>query len=302
MNQPMQKYMKVGLIHFMAYPFAMSGDGDIANTVKRICNDEYFDAIEVTTINDPEVRSAVRKMVDVSGITMVFGAQPRLLRTKQNINDLDEEKRQIAVANLKEGIDQAIELGCTGFGFLSGKYEEATKEESFQALVKSCVDICQYAKEKGNLPVNLEVFDYDIDKSSLIGPAPLAARLAEEVGKQVDNFGLMVDLSHVPILHESIRENLVPVAKYVKHAHVGNAVNLPGAEAHGDQHPRFGFPNSANGVDELADYLKALFEIGYLNENERKIVSFEVKPWGDEDPEMVIANAKRYLNAAWAKI
>lgn len=302
MNQPMQKYMKVGLIHFMAYPFAMAGEGDIVNTVKRVCNDDYFDAIEVTTMNDPAVRAAVKKMVDVSGITMVFGAQPRLLRTKQNINDLDEENRQIAIANLKEGIDQAVELGCKGFGFLSGKYEEATKEESFQALVKSTVEICQYAKAKGNLPVNLEVFDYDIDKSSLIGPAPLAARYAEEVGKQVDNFGLMVDLSHVPILHETIRENLIPVAQYVKHAHIGNAVNMPGADAHGDQHPRFGFPNSANGVDELADYLKALFEIGYLNDDGPKIVSFEVKPFGDEDPEMVIANAKRYLNAAWAKL
>jgi len=302
MNQPMQKYMKVGLIHFMAYPFAMSGDGDIVNTIRRVCADDYFDAIEVTTINDPAAREAVRKMVDVSGISMVFGAQPRLLRTKQNINDLDEEKRLIAVANLKEGIDIAAELGCKGFGFLSGKYEEATKEESFQALVKSTVEVCRYAKEKANMPVNLEVFDFDIDKSSLIGPAPLAARFAEEMNKHVDNFGLMVDLSHVPILHESIRENLLPVAKYVKHAHIGNAVNKPGAEAHGDQHPRFGFPNSANGVDELADYLKALFEIGYLNDNERKIVSFEVKPWGDEDPEMVIANAKRYLNAAWAKL
>jgi sugar phosphate isomerase/epimerase len=203
--------MKVGLIHFMAYPFAMSGDGDIVSTVRRVCADDYFDAIEVTTINDPAARAAVKKMADVSGISMVFGAQPRRLRTKQNINDLDEEKRLIAVANLKEGIDIAAELGCTGFGFLSGKYEEATKEESFQALVKSTVEVCKYAKEKANMPVNLEVFDFDIDKSSLIGPAPLAARFAEEVNKQVDNFGLMVDLSHVPILHESIRENLIPV-------------------------------------------------------------------------------------------
>ncbi len=303
MNQPMQKYMKVGLIHFMAYPFAMSGEGDIVNTVKRICNDDYFDAIEVTMMKDPEVRAAVRKMVTESAITMAYGAQPRLLRTKQNINSLDEEQRQIALANLKEGIDEAYELGCTGFAFLSGKWEDATKEESYNALVKSTVELCEYSKSKGDMPVVLEVFDFDVDKSSLIGPADLAARYAEDVCKQVDNFGLMVDLSHVPLLHETNRESLVPVAKYIKHVHIGNAVCGEEHDAFGDQHPRFGFPNSANGVEELTDFLKVLFEIGYLKDGgPRKIVSFEVKPWGDEDPEMVIANAKRYLNEAWARL
>ncbi|MGI5850199.1 MAG: sugar phosphate isomerase/epimerase, partial [Christensenellales bacterium] len=32
------------------------------------------------------------------------------------------------------------------------------------------------------------------------------------------------------------------------------------------------------------------------------ILSFEVKPWGDEDSELVIANAKRTLNEAWAML
>ena len=32
------------------------------------------------------------------------------------------------------------------------------------------------------------------------------------------------------------------------------------------------------------------------------MVSFEVKPFGDEDPDLVIANAKRVLNLAWARL
>jgi hypothetical protein len=45
-----------------------------------------------------------------------------------------------------------------------------------------------------------------------------------------------------------------------------------------------------------------LLQIGYLNEKDPPILSFEVKPFGDEDPELVIANAKRTLNLAWAKV
>jgi hypothetical protein len=32
------------------------------------------------------------------------------------------------------------------------------------------------------------------------------------------------------------------------------------------------------------------------------VLSFEVRPWKDEDGDIVVANAKRALNRAWAKI
>ncbi|MEI9944953.1 MAG: hypothetical protein WDN26_12145 [Chitinophagaceae bacterium] len=50
------------------------------------------------------------------------------------------------------------------------------------------------------------------------------------------------------------------------------------------------------------DYLRVLLNIGFLNTEKPPIVSFEIKPFGDEDPDIVIANAKRTLNEAWAKV
>jgi sugar phosphate isomerase/epimerase len=236
-------------------------------------------------------------------MTVAYGAQPRLLTTGLNINDLDEEGRQKALANLKEGIDEAYEMDAVGFAFLSGKYEKATKEESYQALVNSTKEICSYVKSKGNMKVALEVFDYDVDKKSLIGPAPLALRFAKEIRAEHDHFGLMVDLSHIPLIHETIEESLLPVKDYIIHAHIGNCVvKNPDMPGYGDLHPRFGFPNGENDVDEVADYLRVLFQIGFLNEKNRPIVSFEIKPFGDEDPDVVIANAKRTLNEAWMRL
>lgn len=302
MNQSMRKYLLVGLVHYMAYPFVAGGEADVTESVRRICTDDYFDVIEVAWMKDSVMRSAVRKMTEAAAVTLAYGAHPRLLRTKQNINSLDEEQRMVAVRNLKEGIDEAYELGACGYSFLSGTYEEATKEISYCQLVRSVIELCQYAKGKGEMPVNLSVFDYDVDKRCLIGPAPLAARLAEEVCHSVDNFGLLVDLTHIPLLHETIRESVIPIAKYLKHVHIGNSVVIPGEPGYGDQHPRFGFPHSCNGVPEIAEFLRVLFEIGYLNENSPAIVSFEVKPFEDEDVEMVIANAKRTLQAAWLQV
>ncbi len=303
MNEPLYKYMRVGLVHFMAYPTTIKGEGPILETIKKVALDHYFTAVEITTIKDNAERQKVKQMLETSHMSYTYGAQPRLLTTGLNINDLNEEGRQRALANLKEGIDEAYEIGASAFAFLSGKYEEATKEESFQALVKSTKEICTYVKGKGNMRVSLEVFDYDVDKKSLIGPASLALRYAKEIREEHEHFGLMVDLSHIPLIHETIEESLLPVKDYIIHAHIGNCVvksaDMPG---YGDVHPRFGFPGGENDVEQVVDYLRVLLQIGFLNDKKPPIVSFEIKPFGDEDPDVVIANAKRTLNEAWARV
>jgi sugar phosphate isomerase/epimerase len=287
----------------MAYPETIKGEGPILDTIKLIACDDYFSAIEVSWIKDDDVRKKVGKLLDTSRMFVGYGAQPRLLTSGLNINDLNEEGRLKALVTLKEGIDEAYEIGAKGFAFLSGRYEEETKEEAYHALVSSTMELCEYAKSKGDLNVILEVFDYDIDKKSLIGPAPLAKRFAEDIRKVHDNFGLMVDSSHIPMLYETYEEAIHPIKDYLVHAHMGNTViGDASMEAYGDMHPRFGFPNSENDVNELAEYLGVLMDVGYLNKENPPVLSFEVKPWGDEDPAVVIANAKRTLNEAWAKL
>jgi sugar phosphate isomerase/epimerase len=303
MNEPLYKYMKVGLIHFMAYPSTIRGEGPIFDTIKRIASDEYFTAIEITHIKDRQERERVKQMLETSHMTVAYGGQPRLLTTGRNINDLNEDNRQAALQSLKAGIDEAYEMGASSFAFLSGKYSEDKKEEAYIALVNSTKELCSYARSKGNMKIALEVFDYDVDKRSLIGPAHLALGFAREIRKEYANFGLLIDLSHIPLTHETIEEALLPVKDFIIHAHMGNCVvkdsSLP---AYGDEHPRFGFPNGENDVKQLTEYLRILLRTGFLNEENPPIVSFEVKPFGDEDSEIVVANAKRTLNEAWAKV
>lgn len=303
MHESLHAYMKVGLIHFMAYPETMKGEGPILETVRKIAVDDYFDAIEISWMKDPAVRKSVAKMLETAHMTVAYGGQPRLLTQGLNINDTNEDGRKKALATLLEGIDEAAELGASGFAFLSGKYEEARKEDAYQALLKSTKELCAYAKKKGGMRVVHEIFDFDVDKKSLVGPASLAKRYAEDVRKEYDNFGLMVDLSHLPLIRENAREAILPIKDYLVHAHLGNCVvkgkDLP---AYGDQHPRFGFPGGENDVDEVVEYLRVLKDIGFLNTKNPPIVSFEVKPVGDEDSDLVVANAKRVLNRAWTLV
>ena len=303
MNESMYRYMKVGIILGMAYPNVLEEEKHIELAVRKIAVDDYFNAIEVGWIKTPQVRKKVKKMLDTSHMTLAYAAGQRLFSTGLNINDIDEEGRKMAVELLKDGIDEAYELGAVVFGFLSGKYEESTKEESFKALVKSTKELCEYARLKGDIKVVLGIFDYDIDKKSLIGPVNLAKRYAEEIKKEYVNFGLMIDLSHLPLLRETAEQAILPVKEFLVHAHIGNAVVKDASlEGYGDAHPRFGFPNSENDIPELVEFLRILKEVGFLNTQNPPIVSFEIKPFGDEEPDIVVSNAKRTLNEAWARL
>lgn len=298
MNEPIYSYMKLGTIAFMSFPAIMNGEGPILETIKKLAEDPYFTAVECSWIKDRATRAKAAKLLKESGMTVCYGAQPRLLTTGLNINDLDENARLQALESLKEGLLEAEELGAKGIAFLSGKYEEATKEQSYEALVKSTKELCRLAQERG-MQVELEVFDYDVDKKSIIGPTMYAKQFAQEIRREYDNFGLLIDLSHFPLIHEGIEESILPVKDLITHVHIGNAVIDPALEAYGDAHPRFGFPGSVNGQEELVKFLRILLETGFLNKEKPPVLSFEVKPWKDEEPEVVLTACKRFLDEAW---
>jgi len=48
MQNSIYKFMKVGLIHFMAYPQVMKGEGPIFETLQKIAEDDFFTAVEVS--------------------------------------------------------------------------------------------------------------------------------------------------------------------------------------------------------------------------------------------------------------
>ena len=296
MKDSIHKYFQIGTIQWMSHPPA---DYEVLESIKTICCDDYFDVLEVTQMKDEAVREKARKMLEQAHMRVCYGAQPRLLGTGLNPNDIDEEGRLKAERTLLEAVDEAEYLGAGGVAFLAGKWEEKTKEESYVQLKKTTKRVCDYAAEKG-MAVELEVFDYDMDKAALIGPAPYAAKFAADMRCMCSNFGLIVDLSHFPTTYETSKFVIQTLRPYITHFHIGNAVVKKGCEAYGDQHPRFGYPESANDTEQLLEFFKVLKEEGFLNKDQPYVLSFEVKPWKGEDGDLVLAGTKRVINRAWA--
>lgn len=304
MQSQLENYIKPGIVHFMAYPVLL-GKGPILESLKKIIEDDYFKLIEITWIKDPEIRQKAKQLLETSAIEMKYGAQPRLLSQKLNLNSENESHRLKAVQEIKEAIDDASDFGISDVGILSGTYPgEEKKANAMNLLEKSLLDICTYASTK-SVNVVMEVFDQNIDKKCLIGKSADAREIASRVCALHPNFGLMVDLSHTPLLNESPSQALQPVKEFVRHIHIGNCyMGSESDPAYGDNHPRFGYPGGANDVEQIVEFLGELFNIGYLKKDglSSMPISFEIKPIGDEDPDLVIVNAKRKLAEAWRKL
>lgn len=305
MDKHWSNFCTVSIVHFMAFPDCIGGEGPIVETVGKIAEDPFFGGIEIGWIKDPEVRAVTKAALDTGHIKVAYGAQSAVLIQKLNPNSLDEDERKHAVARLKKNIDEAAEMGAERMAFLSGKDPgDSDRPAALEALIKSVRELCAYAQDRG-LGLTCETFDREIDKKALIGPSEYAAGFAAAVREDYPDFGLMYDLSHQPLLFEEAEPALTQLKPHLVHAHIGNCVVDPETPGYGDLHPRFGWPGGCNDVDELVDFLRSLFKIGYLDagKDERPWVGFEVKPQTDQEKsEQVIAGTKRVWQEAWSRV
>ncbi|MBI3945512.1 MAG: sugar phosphate isomerase/epimerase [Armatimonadetes bacterium] len=308
MDQSLYRYADIGLIHFMAYPQCIRGEGPILETLKEIADDPFFTAVEITWIKDPVVRKEARALLRQAGLKVAYGAQPPLLTQKLSLCSLDAAGRRAAVDQIKACIDEAYEIGAAGLAVLSGPVPDdpARYAEATDRLVDSLAELCAHSAAQGAMPVVLETFDQvPYGKNALSGPTKDAVAISERVRARHPSFGLMLDLSHLPLLGETASDMLGTARDHVAHVHIGNCVMRdPGHPAYGDEHPRFGIEGGEVGVPELAVFLQELRRIGYLDPARRRIVSFEVKPVAafGEASSVVVANAKRALQQAWAMV
>ncbi len=303
MKESLGSYMKVGTVLPMSFPEAAKKEEAFLAALRKIAEDDFFSVVEIAKVKDPWVRKNALQILTLSRLEVGFSGASALLEGRHNLNALEEEKRREAVQVAIEAYEEAREMGAHFFSLISGPDPAERREEAFALLVQSLREICAHAERNERIPIVLETFDSAIDKCCLIGPSSDALRLVNDVSKDFPRFSLMLDLSHLPLLHERPVESLRILKGHIGHIHLGNCVladkNHP---AYGDSHPPLGIPGGENDVDEVADFLKGLFEVGYLGEGKRPRISLEIKPRPGDDADAVLAGSKRVLLEAWARI
>ncbi|MGE0628357.1 MAG: sugar phosphate isomerase/epimerase family protein [Hyphomicrobiaceae bacterium] len=303
MMESMYRQMRVGLVHFKAFPGIETGEGPILETLEKICADEFWTAVEVGWMKDYRVKNTARSLLDQSHLSVAYATQPKALSTKLNLNAFDPKERANAISSIKSCVDEAYDLGAEVVRIIAGKDPgDAKRAEAKKLLVDSLAQILDYGKEGGGkMKFTLKVFDRDIDKKNLIGRIGDAADVARELRSSYPNFGLLTDLSHFPLLDEEPEESIPQVRQYLDSVHLGNCVFRERRHAaYGDIQPRFGLPGGEIDTPQVTHYFRVLAKNGFFEKPERPIVSAEVRPvMAGEISDIVIANAKRVIRDAW---
>ena len=308
MDRSPEAYMHVGIVHFMLFPDLQTGEGPAVQTAEALAADGFFHALEITRINDASQRRAMRRLAESAHLTLGYGAHPHILSGGLDLSSADPELRSQSVTVVKSAIDEAAELGISMLTLLDGPGSAPTEPETNPAITRitdSLTELCDYAATH-DMWIALEQFDRAIEKNSLLGPIDLCVRVSEMVRASTPNFGLCLDLSHLPLLDEDPPTSLRAAGDHLIQAHIGNCIM--GDQEHpqyGDQHPVFGDAAGKNDVPELAAYLKTLLEIGYFEKDlptPMPLVSFEMKPASDQSTAQIIGNCKRTFNLAWAQV
>jgi sugar phosphate isomerase/epimerase len=299
------RHMRIGIVHFKAFPEVEFGQGSMLETLRKIAEDDFFTAVEIGPSRDVRIRHQVRQLLEVSHLTVCYATQPTVLGGKLNPNALDPAERRRAVSALKNCVDEAYDVGASYVRLLSGKDPgDAKRDEAKKVFKDTLREVLDYARQEGDMKFTLKIFDRAIDKCSLIGPFAEAAEIARELCPDYPNLGLLADLSHFPLLGERPEDAIPLVKAYPLHFHLGNCVMRDRRHpAYGDLQPRFGIPGGEIDTPDVRNYFRLLLDHGLLDPQDPPVVSVEVRPLlSEEYSAIIVANAKRVIRQAWATL
>ncbi len=300
MKDSWHSYLQLGVVHFMAFPECLAGEGPQLETLSTICHDGFFDAVDVGPMVDDAQRRECAALLRDCQMQVTFACQPLQLQHRLDLNAADKGERKAALEAVLGRFDQARQLGASRIALMSGRnVPAAERPAALDCLIQALCTLCRAARERAGLPIVLEIFDHDIDKKALVGPCATAATVAREVRREFADFGLLHDLSHIYLCHEEPAQHFPLIREHLVAMHMGNSVSDRSHPLLGDSHPLFGMPGSDSGTSELRDFLRVLFDIGFLRLGRRPVCAFEIKPPAGVSPQTAIANMKRTWQQAW---
>lgn len=291
---------RIGAVHPQLYPQVISGEGPVVETAGALAADKSLNVIEVTHVRDELTRARLKVMLSSGALKVVFNAQPSILKDRIDLGAEEASAREDAVKAVTTLMDEAQFLGARLFTIVSGPDTAPEKRAEARArLAESIARLCDEGGKRG-LTVSLEPYDREVEHNRLVGPVAEAVDVAKQVKR--DNFGLTLDLAHIILLREKIVDAVAAARAYTVHAQVSNCVQAEGSPVRGDKHPAFGVEGSLVGVDQVADFLRALDKYGFHKKPEGGIVTVEVRPREEEYSSVVLAGALRVIAEAQSRL
>ena len=226
MKEPWQPYLQLGVVHNMAFPECLAGDGPQFDTLKEICYDAFFEAVDVGPMNDAAQRRDCASLLrDCQMTRRRSPASRRSCGTSSTSTPPTRLSGRKPCGWSADLFDQAKELGAEPHRPHERQERRRFARGPWSASSIRCGNCRRLAQERAGLPLVLEIFDYDMDKKALVGTCTVAAAVAQAVRRDFPDFGLLHDLSHIYLCHEEPAQHFPLIREYLVAVHMGSSVS-----------------------------------------------------------------------------
>ena len=275
--------VKLGVNHMFLYPDSITNEKVHTETLKKIVKTDLVDALDVWVWRGKETSREEIAILRDCGKHINYNIGDRFGEAPVFPSSKDEKDKTYAYDIFMREFEYALEAGAKKIVFGSGPDDVSDHEGALERFFEFALKLSSQLPK--DVIMCLEPTDWDIDKHFLCGPLSESVTLAENMRKEGrENFGLLLDMCHIPIMHETMESAIEKCKNVLTHIHLGNAViknkNNP---FYGDKHIPWSYPDSEYTEKEGVTFIKMLKEIGYLDW-EKATVSFEMRPYEGMGP------------------
>ena len=150
--------------------------------------------------------------------------------------------------------------------------------------------------------LTLEPTDRDVDKFFLYGDVQETCQTVRNIRKGgFEKMGILLDMGHIPIMHETLESASAKIGDLIEHIHLGNCIIKNKANPlYGDKHPCWGAVDGEYDEKDGAVFLKCLKEVGYFTRGYEQTVSFEMRPLAGMNSEQTVEYLAKWFEQAYA--
>ena len=266
----------LGVNHQFLYPESITDAESHTETLKKAAQLDCIDALDCWMWRGERAKEELAILRD-SGKVINYNIGDRFGEAPTFPCSPEKADRIYAYDTIMREIEHALAVGSKKIVFASGPDLPEDREGAKERLGELIVTIAKQLPD--DVVLALEPTDRDIDKYFLLGPLDETVAFIKKWRRYAPTLGLLLDMCHVPLMHETLESAIEKVDDTLVHIHLGNCkLDDPNHPFYGDKHIPWGYEGALYGEAEGVKLLKMLEKIGYFDKS-GATVSFEMRPY-----------------------
>lgn len=268
-----ENFLRLGVNHHLLYADVIKDSREHLRTLEIVLADPRLEVVDMWYPWD--IREACVKSVLDSGKIIYYNMGNRAGQRPLAPASMDKEYRDYTLAVYKDELERAKLVKAQKIITNSGPNDVENRDRCKDYLVDFYIELCKCAE---SMIVMIEPTDWDTSKCKLIGSSREAVEICRRVREAgCDNMASMVDMCHVPLMHETVAQAVSDTGDYLEHIHLGNCVVDKTLPLYGDKHPGLGIESGIYGVADIAEIFQLGLAGGYFSSEKRGSASMEMR-------------------------